>query len=371
MTTTPRRPPPRVGFLTPSLVMGGAERWMIALAEHCDPEGVAWAGTALTEGAPAGAVICRELRRHMPVYGGPDPDPGDGRTRPYVTRLPSAADAVAEVARRADVIVSWGVHYLKDLLDGFAGASVLVSHGTGAWTCEAMRASESGATHFAAVSEAALAPFSPPARARARVLHNGADADRCTPTVGRDRLRAQWGFDGRHRLVGYVGRFSPEKNPLAAARAVRELGGDYRAVYVGSGWDEAETRAGVAAEAGDLAAFFPPVARVGDVLAALDVLVLASPSEGFSLALTEAWLAGLPTVATPVGAVPELEREYGPLVAPVPVDPTPRELADAVETALGPGRRGTTERARRVAWDHFTAGAMAARWTDFLREVCP
>lgn len=365
---TDRRPPPRVGFLTPSLLMGGAERWMIALAEHCDPEAVAWAGTALTADALAEPAICREMNRFMPVYGGPAPD-GD-RSHPYVTRLPTAADAVTAVARQADVIISWGVHYLKDQLDGFPGASVLVSHGTGEWTNDAMKASESGATHFAAVSEAALAPFSPSARSKARVIHNGVDADRCTPTIGRDRLRALWGFDELKRLVGYVGRYSPEKNPLAAARAVRELGGDYRAVYIGSGWKEAETRAGVVEAAGDRAVFFPPVPRVGDVFVALDVLVLASPSEGFSLGLTEAWLAGLPTVATRVGAVPELEREYGPLVVPVPVDPTPRELADAVETALGPDRRVRTERARRVAWDHFTAGAMAARWTEFLREVC-
>lgn len=52
--------------------------------------------------------------------------------------------------------------------------------------------------------------------------------------------------------------------------------------------------------------------------------------------LAEAWYCGLPVVSTRVGAVPELEEMFGPLVSAVPIRPTAEELALAVEGALKP-----------------------------------
>ena len=73
---------------------------------------------------------------------------------------------------------------------------------------------------------------------------------------------------------------------------------------------------------------------VGNVLLALDGFLLAGASEGFSLALAEAWYCSMPAAATRVGAVPELERRHGRLVSPVPIHSLPEELAQAVEYAL-------------------------------------
>jgi len=131
--------------------------------------------------------------------------------------------------------------------------------------------------------------------------------------------------------IGYIGRFSFAKNPMAAAIAAAELGPPYRAVYVGPSHPQL---------AQILGQFDPPPVQVprteqiGDVLRGLDCLVLASRTEGFSLALTEAWYCGVPTVATPVGAVPELEERFGPLTVRVPMEPSAAELADGVKEAL-------------------------------------
>ena len=73
---------------------------------------------------------------------------------------------------------------------------------------------------------------------------------RCASTVPRRQIRAAWGFRDHHRLVGYVGRYSWEKNPVAAARVAAHFGGEYHAVYAGSGWMEAELRQHAAAVAG-------------------------------------------------------------------------------------------------------------------------
>jgi transposase len=112
--------------------------------------------------------------------------------------------------------------------------------------------------------------------------------------------------------------------------------------------------------------------QVGNVLCALDVLLLASPAEGFSLSVAEAWYCQVPVVATRVGAIPELERKYGQLVSPIPVDPTPGQLADAVKRALSPEfRNEVIPRAQEMVCRHYTADDMVQRWVKYLYSIVP
>lgn len=359
----------RVALLTPTLLMGGAERWLISLARCCDRRRIEWTGTALSHGAAVHPDLCREMSAYMPIYAGPEAAP---LAKPdSIRRCPSAPAALQAVLKDADVLITWGLPNLPDLVKGYKRPVVLVSHGGGEWARWTVRSSETGATHLVAVSETAVLAFSPEYRNRVTILHNGIDVQRCTPTVPRQQTRARWGFADCQRLIGYVGRYSPEKNPTAAARAVHHLGGPYRAVYAGSGWQESEVRRQVQQIAGSRASFLPMDHQVGNVLSALDGFVLASPAEGFSLALTESWYCGVPVIATRVGAVPELERLHGPLVSAVPIDPSPQQLAHAIEYALTPAFRAeVVPRARAVVAQHYTAGAMAQRWTAYLSAIC-
>ena len=167
----------------------------------------------------------------------------------------------------------------------------------------------------------------------------------------------------RYRCPVGEGASHPHPGPSAVAE-----GSGFRAVYVGGGAHEEDVKAKVRQIAPE-SIFVAPVEQIGNALAALDVFMLASPSEGFSLALTEAWLCGVPTVATRVGAVPELEEMHGQLVVPVSVGAGPAELAAAVRRALSAEGREVAERARRIAWRHYTAGAMGQRWTEFLVQA--
>jgi O-antigen biosynthesis protein len=81
-----------------------------------------------------------------------------------------------------------------------------------------------------------------------------------------------------------------------------------------------------------------PVA-IRDVLATARVFVLPSRSEGMPLALLEAMAAGLPTVATDVGAVTHMltgadSDEVGPLGCTVPVEDTDSLAAAVVDILL-------------------------------------
>lgn len=359
----------RVGFVTPNLVLGGAEYWILGLLKYCDPSRIKISGVVVMSSDACEEAMCRRAAEYAPLYGGPLSRPGivhdaeDG----FVQRFPTSSDALGRLCDDSDVIVVWGVAHLGKHLSGLAyrGQVVLVSHGAGHWTETMLRTSKEAADRLVGVSAVAAEAFQTPG---VSVIHNGADGERCQVTLPRDAIRQEWGVTSDEKLVGYVGRFSWEKNPSAAALAVRELGRPFRAVYLGGGWKEKEVRASVSEVAPD-AIFLPPREDIGNVLNALDVLVLASPSEGFSLSLTEAWLCGLPAVATRVGAVPELEAIYGQLVTPVPVRPSAAQLAAAVRQALSAENRAVVEQAKRVAWENYTAKAMGNRWTMFLIEA--
>jgi glycosyltransferase involved in cell wall biosynthesis len=120
------------------------------------------------------------------------------------------------------------------------------------------------------------------------------------------------------RLVA-VGRLKRPKDFLTLVRALAALGpGSFaEALIVGDGPDRAaiereisrlglEDRVRLAGERSD----------VPELLAAADVFVLSSASEGLPLSVMEAMAAGLPVVASAVGGIPELviDGETGLLV---------------------------------------------------------
>jgi glycosyltransferase involved in cell wall biosynthesis len=136
------------------------------------------------------------------------------------------------------------------------------------------------------------------------------------PTV---RTRAEYPL----RLV-YIGRLDRDKGLYEALQGLRlacELGVDARLIVAGRGPEEGRLRRyaqalGIAARA----AFIGPV--FGDekvkILATADLMILPSYAEGLPYALLEAMAAGIPVIATPVGAIPDVvtPNTHGLLVPP-------------------------------------------------------
>lgn len=357
--------PLRVGFVFPGIHMGGATQWLRSLLEHGTSDGtgacrLAWSGVALTRHDKQDQVLATDIAKRAMIVGDRMLDFAGA------VKLDTAADAVQFVAAESDVLVCWCREPLADLLGDFKGPVVLLSHGSCPWTEELIRAQELRATHFAAVSLAAAQVFR--GDAEVTILHNGAEPSRCKPRHKRATVRKEWGLRRGEIAIAHVGRFSWDKNPLAVANAVAQLGRPYRAVYVGSGWREYDVKEAVK-NAVHEPIFAGECEHVGDALAAADCFVLATPHEGFSLSLIEAWMAGTPVVATRVGAVPEIEERFGSLVVPVPVCPTPAELAAAVKLAISGRNKSRIARARKVAAEHFTAQAMGRRWCDWLSKI--
>jgi glycosyltransferase involved in cell wall biosynthesis len=104
-------------------------------------------------------------------------------------------------------------------------------------------------------------------------------------------------------------------------------------------------------------------------LAASDLFVLSSTSEGISLTLLEAMAAGLPIVATDVGGNREVvvPGETGLLVPPG----SPEPLADAMLTLLRDPARSRLMGAagRRRVEEQFSLPRMAAEYEALYRHL--
>ncbi|GAB2578987.1 glycosyltransferase [Dyella jejuensis] len=151
--------------------------------------------------------------------------------------------------------------------------------------------------------------------AKARVVPNGIRVEAFQPASAamHDRLACRLNLPGQTRIVGTVGRLNWTKDQLSLLRAfklVHEQHADTALVLVGDG----ELRASLEHSATDQGVagsvhFLGDRNDVHELLQGLDMFVLSSLSEGYSMALLEASAVALPIVATSVGGNGEIVRD--------------------------------------------------------------
>jgi glycosyltransferase involved in cell wall biosynthesis len=215
----------------------------------------------------------------------------------------------------------------------------------------------------------------PEATGKCLTIHNGIDT-RKKPTRSREDVCELLGLAGAGPLVGMLARLAPQKGVedfIRAASIVAKSWPTASFVLAGDGPltpSALQLRQDLHLE-GRL--HLPGhVEWARDLVAALDVLVVASVSEGSSVAAMEAMSLAKPVVATAVGGVPEVvaDGQTGVLVAPG----RPEMLATGIEEVLGePARaREMGEEGRRRAVGQFDITDMLARtqavYADVIRE---
>ncbi|MER8564581.1 glycosyltransferase family 4 protein [Mesorhizobium sp. M0924] len=151
---------------------------------------------------------------------------------------------------------------------------------------------------------------------KVRVCANWVDPIFAPPTVNeRRQARERLGLSDDVRTIGYVGRFGPEKNidvlidAFSALRASRPAA-NVALIIAGDGWFRSEVENKVRSSgAADRIKLLGWQNDPRAIYHALDLFVLASSVEGFSLSLLEAMATGLPCVAHPMASALELIKD--------------------------------------------------------------
>ena len=205
---------------------------------------------------------------------------------------------------------------------------------------------------------------------RLAVAPNAVDVARfpaITPAQ-RESVRAELGLTGSQPVLGYLGNLSEEKRPEWALATVEAIE-DATLLMAGDGplRDELDQRArSLGVRAGTPACrLLGPVSDSQRFLAAIDVLLLPSATEGIPGVLVEAALVGIPTVATDVGGVRDALATMAAGVC-VPVDDFDGFVAAVRAVATDPGGYRPD---RDAALEHHAIEAVADRWEKVLLQV--
>ena len=205
------------------------------------------------------------------------------------------------------------------------------------------------------------------------VIHNGVPAPSLLAPAERGVRRAALGLPPEAFVVGTVGRFDPIKNLPMLVRALELAGANLptlHAVLVGEGpllgAIDDQLRAGPMADRVRLTGY---QADARELSGCFDLFVLASHSEGISIALLDAQAAGVPAAVTRVGGNPDvvLDGQTGWVVAPDDADGMAAAIVAAAREPLEAARRG--EAARRRHREHFDSSAMIGSYRRLYREM--
>ena len=206
------------------------------------------------------------------------------------------------------------------------------------------------------------------------VVHNGFNQSPEVGALQRMTLRAQWGFDETHVVVGNLGRFDPDKdleNFVRAAGILAPAHPQLRFVMIGHRSDAERAQLDAWVAGTGYPERFTLLRERADALvclAAMDVFCLSSRNEGFPVVVGEAMSAAVPCVVTDVGDTALLVGDTGVVV--------PREdaaaLAAGVEQMLriGPdGRRLLGLRASARVRERFTVSHTRERFENVYSRV--
>lgn len=347
----------RLAYIISAISGGGAEFQLVELLRHLD-RGLFSTSLILMDGSNAGDVaawIEDCLILNIPA----------GKNSHWIRRSFSLAGAVNRIRAKFG---DWRTEVAHAFLPGpsiLAGAAARLAHvpafigsrrslvtlyrprrGMSAWA-------DRLAFHFAkvnvgnsqAVTQEMIAPGGCPSE-KCLTIHNGVDTERFKPRESRS-WRAQMGWNDHHVIFGIVANFRACKRHgdfVEAASLISRTHAEARFVMVGG---DLGNRDGVLQQVRRLGLeeklkTIDRTASAEEILAAIDVCVCPSESEGFSNVLLEAMACGKPVIATNVGGNPEavIDGKTGLLVPvgnPVAIaDAATRLIADtALRASLG------------------------------------
>lgn len=207
-----------------------------------------------------------------------------------------------------------------------------------------------------------------------RVIPPGVDTRAFRPdAAARARIRAERGWDDRIPVIGFAGRFVPEKGLTVLTAALAQIPTPWRAIFVGGGPELGSLQAFSAAHPGRVSiATNVPHDEMPAYFAAMDVLCAPSQTtarwrEQFGRMLIEAMACGVPVLASRSGEIPHVVGDAGVLLQ----EEDAAQWAASLVTLLADesARREMSDRGLRRARTEFAWPAVARRHLEFFEEL--
>ncbi len=166
---------------------------------------------------------------------------------------------------------------------------------------------------------------------RIEIIPTGVEVREVPDEQQRRDARREWNLEPGDFAVGHLGAFTQEKGQDVAVQALALLKDrmpNLRMILAGEGPMRATLQASLPASSLILPGHIQDSSRL---LAALDLFIMPSRSEGWGLAALEAMASGLPVLASDTGGLAEMidAEETGWLISPG----NPRALADGILAA--------------------------------------
>ncbi|MBL7069002.1 MAG: glycosyltransferase [Candidatus Omnitrophica bacterium] len=202
------------------------------------------------------------------------------------------------------------------------------------------------------------------------VCNNGVDTSRLRITNTRKEVRDSLGISMDSFLIGAVGRLAAPKNFQNLLKALSKIKDGVETVIVGDG-PEREDLVRMRDNLGlsGTVKFLGVRSDIGNILNAIDILVVPSKREGLSLTILEAMSMGVPVIATDVGGNSEcvINGKTGFLVPSEAPEALGRAILKAVSdkkilTAMG-------NRAKKLFKSRFTVDSMIKTHENVYEEI--
>lgn len=207
-----------------------------------------------------------------------------------------------------------------------------------------------------------------------RVIHNAIDPADTAAGMSAQETRRSHGLTHTQRIIGVVGRLSPEKGQIIFLRAMEKVAArlpEVKALIIGDGRDRPMLEEFCREKRlGNHVLFLGHQERIGDYYQLLDLLVSPSLSEGLPNNLLEAMSFGVPVLATAVGGVPEVIHDGNGMIVP------PNDSAMLAEKMIellenGPLRRTMGLTGQKTVHARFAPEKRAQRIVNLYAEVLP
>lgn len=203
-------------------------------------------------------------------------------------------------------------------------------------------------------------------------IYSGIDLNKFNNRNYNQKIIDELKLTSGYKLVGFIGRYSNQKDPLCLLAAVNNLIKEFSNVhflFVGGGDLKAEMVDYISQnDLNKYVTIWDYREDIIQILDSLDLFVISSIYEGIGRSLTEAMAKGIPVVATNVEGIPEIviKNKTGRLVPPR----SPELLAKAMKDALINNKKSKTlaQIGQKQIREHFDVDEMVRKIEKVYEE---